>query len=157
MVSPTEPATPLVVRVVRDAPEAVALLVGAWLLAEAVGGLALRRVAMRRPGHADAPFGAWRAIGRAADGVTRLRGFATLVVVDLVVLVAIVPGWVAAARSWGAVRILLGDGGSFEELAAGLALLVGSWLGGLCLLGVTLAWRATVWSVEAARATTAAD
>jgi len=149
LLSPSEPAVPLAIRIVRAAPESLILLAGAWLLAEAVGSLAHRHVVMSRSSGPQP--GAWRAIRDALDAVTRPRGFATLVLGQLIVIAAIVPGWVAAARAWSGIRVFLADGALPGELAAALGLLVGSWLGGLCLLGVALASRATLWSGEAAR------
>jgi hypothetical protein len=143
--SPGAPTTPFVIRVVQGAPEAVLVLLVAWVLAEAIGGLALRDLLLRRsaPGESRP---ARSAIVRGIRDLATPRGIATLLVVDVGVIVVATPGWLAARHAWDQLRILLSGGADVRDLAIGLGLFVGVAFGGAVLLGVALAWRATSWT-----------
>lgn len=143
--SPGAPTTPFVIRVFQGAPEAVIALIAAWVLAEAAGGLALRDLLLRGGGAGeDRP--ARRSIVRGIRDLASARGIATLLVVDLGVIVVIVPGWLATRHAWDQLRILLSGGAEAIDLAVGLGLFVGVAFGGAVLLSVALAWRATAWT-----------
>ena len=141
--SPGVATTPFVVRVVQGAPEAVVVLGIAWLLAEAAGGLALRDLLLR--GRETVRPARWSIVRGIRDLLTR-RGIATLVLVDVGVIVVAAPGWLAAGHAWDQLRVLLDGGAEVRDLAIGLGLFVGVTFGGAVLLAVALAWRATAWT-----------
>jgi hypothetical protein len=141
--TPGAPTTPFVIRVLQGAPEAVVALVVAWILAEAVGGLALRDLLLRGSAAAGP---ARMSIGRGIRELASRRGLATLLLVDVGVIVLAAPGWLAAGHAWDQLRILLSGGADAIDLAIGLALFVAVVFGGAVLLGVALAWRATIWT-----------
>lgn len=141
--TPGAPTTPFVIRVLQGAPEAVVALVVAWILAEAVGGLALRDRLL----HVSAAAGPARtSIGRGIRELASRRGLATLLLVDVGVIVVAAPGWLATGHAWDQLRILLSGGADAIDLAIGLALFLAVAFGGAVLLGVALAWRATTWT-----------
>lgn len=143
---PSEVAVPVAVRVIRGAPDAMAAIILAWLVAEVVGGLAARRVLLAGEG----PTGA---VASAAIHVLRhpLR-VAVEVLVPLVLLAAVIaPSAVAAAVTWDAIRgAIASDAGPVAVIAL-LFAFVGLWSGGLVLIGMVSAWRGAVWTVEMAR------
>jgi hypothetical protein len=145
--TPGAPTTPFVIRVISQTPGQLVALVLAWLLAEAVGGLAVRELLLDRG--AD-PGGVRGAIGRGARDLLRSRALATFLLVNLATVVIAAPGWLAAGRAWAQLRLLFTDGADATGLAIGLLLFVGVVIGWLTLLGVALAWRSTAWTAVAA-------
>ncbi|HSL97520.1 MAG TPA: hypothetical protein VK831_03015 [Candidatus Deferrimicrobiaceae bacterium] len=144
ILSPGDAAVPLVWRIILRAPDGIAVLGAAWLAGEAIGGLAVRRVAAGSSA-SDALL----------DGLRRLitpAGLATLAVTSVGVALAVVPLWLVAARAWDQARVLLVDGAPVLLLLPSLVLFVVTWALGLAILAVGLAWRAAAWSVEAGRA-----
>jgi hypothetical protein len=143
--TPGAPTTPFVLRVIQGAPEAVIALVVAWVLAEAVGGLAVRDLLLRGPA-AGETRSVIRSIVRGIRDLASPRGIATLLLVALRVIVVAAPGWLAAAHAWDQLRILLSGGAVAVDLAIGLGLFVAVTFGSAVLLAVALAWRATTWT-----------
>jgi hypothetical protein len=142
LTSPGDSTTPLVLRILGLAPD-VPLAVGiTWLLGEAVGGLAVRRVAA---GEAVAA-----ALGKSIRQVASPRGLATLAATTLAIVALLVPFLLASATAWGNVRAALLEDVAPGLILAALLLLVSSWVLGLALLGALLCWRATAWTVEIA-------
>jgi hypothetical protein len=141
---PSETLTPLVVRVIRAAPEAIIALLVAWLLGEVVGSMAARRVVLRGEGPLRAVGGA---LGRLVRDPLRVT---VLTLLPLLALVAVlVPAAAAASATWTAIRTALAtDAGVLPTLVLLLAF-VGLWVGGLGLIGLVAAWRAAVWTVDA--------
>ena len=155
--TPGAPTIPFVVRVIQGAPEAVIALLVAWVLAEAVGGLALRDLLLRSSGEGDArdrtsppPPARWALVHGIRDLATP-RGLATLLVVDLGVIVVAAPGWFAMQHAWDQLRILLSGGAEATDLAIGLGLFVAVTFGSAVLLAVALAWRSAAWTAVVAR------
>lgn len=138
LISPVDSALPLAARVALRAPDALVVVIVAWLVAEAAGGLAARFVA------AGEPIGS--AIRRSYRAVVQGRGLATLGLTTAVLAAFAVPFAFAVGRSWERVRAYLIEGAGTIDLGAALILLVGSWTLGLAFLGAVLAWRATAWS-----------
>jgi hypothetical protein len=142
LLSPGDPAVPLALRVLGQAPDAVVIVAVVWVVAEAAGGLAGRRAAE----------GA--AIGQSIRGALRdllaRRGVATFIVTDVVLLGVVVLFLAVVGRAAGHVRAYLFDRVDDVSLAAALLLLVTTWLLALAVLGAALAWRATAWTIEAA-------
>lgn len=141
--SPGAPTTPFVVRVISQVPAQVIVLFVVWLLAEALGGVALRELLLARdvsePGVATA-------VVRALRRFVRPSSLLTLLVTDVLTLVIAVPGWFAGERAWSQLRLLITDGADDLAVGIGLALFLGVVLGWLVLLGVALAWRSAAWT-----------
>jgi hypothetical protein len=146
LTSPTTSPAPLAARIVAHAPEAVAALVVAWLIAEAIGGVALRRYVA-----AGQPRTAGGAVVTGIRGVLRPNGIATLVITDVVVLGLGVAVWLAASATWTRLADRLADGAGVQDLGVALLAFIIAWLAGLLLFGVALAWRAVSWTDESIR------
>ena len=146
IILPDELTTPIVVRVLRDVPDAVGLITLAWLLGETVGGLAQRRLWSSR----DSILGA---LARAIGSVVRRPGsaIATLLLTSGVVALAVVPPALVAGIAWDRLRVALATRAGATELAATLALFVGLWFAALVLAGAGTAWRSYAWTAEASR------
>ncbi|MEX1171067.1 MAG: hypothetical protein WEG56_00505, partial [Chloroflexota bacterium] len=142
---PSDVATPVVLRVARGAPEAIAIIVAAWILAEILGALASRRIIMAGDGVSMAMRGAVRRLLR--HPVRCLAAF----VVPLVLLIAVVvPSAAASSVAWAAVRAAIQTGPAPIVVLAMVLVLVLLWAGGLVLIGMVAAWRAAVWTADAA-------
>jgi hypothetical protein len=138
LLSPGDDATPIGLRVIERAPEAVVVLVAFWLLGEALGGLAARRAA------AGATYGS-----ALRDGLRQLlsgRGIATLVLTSIALVAVVVPFLLAVTRAWGDVRDVLIAPPQALPVGAALLVLVASWILGLAVTGAVLAWRAAAWT-----------
>jgi len=144
--SPGAPTTPFVIRVLAQTLGPVVALIVTWLVAEAAGGLALR--ALLWAGRPDVAR-----VGPAVLAGVRsaLRGGAlvTLVLTDVVTLVVAIPGALAAARAWYQLRLFFTNGADAGILAIGTFIFVAVVLGWLALLALVLAWRSTVWTIQA--------
>jgi hypothetical protein len=141
LTAPVDVATPIVVRVVRATPEVVIAVVLTWMLAEIVGAVAARRIAL-----ADARVG--RALRSAVSTLLGqpLGSLARFSVPTLVLIAIAVPAALAAGSSWEAVGSALGDAEPVQSLLTVLVF-VALWVVGLMLIGVVCAWRAAVWTV----------
>lgn len=142
--APDDPGVPIVDRVVARVPDAIVLLVATWLVGEAVGGLAARRAAAGA-GSRDALVGSLRQL-------LAPRGLATFAATTALLLATSVPFALAAQRSWEHVRGYLLFGADSVQLTAAVVVLVSTWVLGLAIVGASLAWRATAWTAEVARA-----
>ena len=147
VILPDELTTPIVLRVLRDVPDAVALVIGAWLFGETVGGLAQRRLWSSRDSIPGALLGAIGSVLRRP-----IASVATLVLTSAVVVIAVVPPTLVAGVAWNRLRIALASGAGGAELAATLVLFVVLWFAALLLAGAGAAWRSYAWTAEAARA-----
>lgn len=152
LILPDELITPIVIRVLRDVPDAVVAVVGAWLFGEAAGGLAQRRLwttASSIPGAL-----AWAAARFVRRPVTTLGtlAFTTGVAAIGVLLPALVAG-----VAWHRLRVVLGVDGAPVETVVSLGLFVGLWLSALVLSGAVTAWRSFAWTAEALRSTPAPE
>lgn len=153
LITPSNLAVSLPLRVIGDATDAVAVAVATWLACETIGAIAARRLILT----GDA---VWRAIVGALAQVVRrpiwtLLTVATSVAASAVVAVATFLG-TAAAYDWVTVATrtekpiaeTLGIGAftttrDFRPVVFVLAVvaLASVWLAGLALSGVTSAWR----------------
>jgi hypothetical protein len=145
LTTPFEVVTPLFVRVLGDVPGSIALVVAAWTLCEAAGGLAVRHVLLGGKAIVPALRDGW------LDLVRRpLSSIGTLVVTDVAVVAAVVASGVAAGAAWSWARFEMLD----REAAAGavaVVVLVAVWMGGLVLVSAVVAWRGVAWTAEAIR------
>jgi len=142
LLSPGDPAVPIALRVLGQAPDAVVIVAVVWVVAEAAGGLAGRRAA---EGEALGP-----SLRGAVRDLLGRRGIATFIVTDIVLLGVMVLILAVVGRAADHVRASLFDRVDDVSLAAALLLLVTTWLLALTVLGAALAWRATAWTIEAA-------
>jgi hypothetical protein len=142
LILPSDSTTPFVLRVLRGAPEVVALLVLTWLASELLGAVAVRLAIVEHRS-------ALRSIGRAFGWIARrpARSFGTLLATVVVGVIVIVPAIASAAVVWTMVeRVLLGDPRPLAGVAV-VALLVVVWAAGLALSGIVAAWRGIAWSL----------
>jgi hypothetical protein len=141
LLSPGDPSLALTARVLLRAPDAVVLVVVAWLVGETVGGLAVRRRA------------AGAALREALAGSVRRtfdrRGVPTLLLTTAVLLGFAIAFTLAVGWAWEHLIAALGQGAGPAQTGAALLLLVSTWVLGLALLGAALAWRSTAWTVLA--------
>jgi hypothetical protein len=142
LLSPGAPSIPIALRVLARAPDAIVVATVAWLVGEALGGIAARRLAESE--------GLRRSLRGALGDLLRLRGVATFVVTDAAVIAAALLLIAVVGRAAEHLRAYLLDRADDVSLAAALFLLVTTWVLALAVLGATLAWRATAWTSEAA-------
>jgi len=149
--SPGSPTTPFVERVLSQVPVQLVAIGVALLVAEALGGLALRALLLDP---AMPAAGLARAVARAVRTLIRPRSLAIMVVTTLIVLAVGLPGGLAAGRAWSQVRLVFLGPATPEAMAIALFLFVAVVFGWLTLLGVALAWRSAVWTAVSARTVT---
>lgn len=149
LLAPGDQAIPLAWRIVVRAPDAVILLPATWLAGEALGGLAVRRVAT-----GDS---VGQALTAALRGLVRPSGVATLLLTNAGVAALVVPLWLASARTWDQLRVVLVDDGAAPLVVVALLMLVATWGLGLAVLAAGLAWRSAAWTAEADRSPVGAD
>lgn len=143
LILPDDLTTPLVLRVIREEPWPIVLIIAAWLFGETAGGLAERSIVLD---DGSIP----RALGRALSHVlTRpLRTLLTVAAGVAAFICVLGPVLVAAAASWSVVSSGLDRGGvGIDTLLASIAF-VAIWLGGLILVGAVAAWRSVMWTLE---------
>jgi hypothetical protein len=128
--------------VLARAPDALVVATVAWLIGEALGGIAARRLAEGE--------GVGRALRGGLGDLLRLRGVVTFLVTDAAVVAVVVLLIAVVGRAADHVRAYLLDRADDVSLAAALFLLVTTWVLALAVLGAALAWRATAWTIEAA-------
>ena len=169
LTTPTNLATPLPLRVIFAATSAVAVVAVAWLVAETIAAIAIRRQILA--GH-----GIWRSLGGAAWQLVR-RPISTLLTVFIsyatsVVAVGLALVATATAFDWCriaarntqpiAVKLGIGDFGTtrdFRPVAFALAAVAMAlaWAAALALSGVASAWRSAAFTLEVADALPAAE
>jgi hypothetical protein len=142
---PSDVAVALAIRVVGGAPDAVALVIAAWLLGETVGSLAARRVILLGE-HVPSALG--RAVVRLVRHPLRCVALALIPLLPQILVLAAVG--IAASATWDALRAALSFEGEPLVTLALLAALVGLFSGGLLLIGVASTWRAAVWTADLA-------
>ncbi|MBF8290500.1 MAG: hypothetical protein HW391_1468 [Chloroflexi bacterium] len=143
LVRPGDAVLPIAVRVLLRIPEIVGLLVGTWLLGEAVGGLAVRHLAWGA--------GLPRSLARGVRAVLRPPALALLLVTNAVLGAVILAVAGVIGIGWDHLRLVLADGGSAGEVRLALLVFALTWAAGLWLLALAVAWRATAWTFEVAR------
>ena len=144
LLSPADTTNSIFVRVAARAPDALLLVLLAWLVGETVGALAARRSAVG----AGARDSLWRSTRQLFSG----RGLATLVLTTAIVGGVLAPFLVATSHAWQQLRSVLVADATILPVASALLVLVASWILGLAVLGAALAWRTAAWTAEAAPA-----
>jgi hypothetical protein len=141
LIDPEELVTPLVVRVLRDVPNVVVLLLVTWIAGEAIGGLAVRLAVLERRGVVRSIVGALAVVVRRPLGALGVLASSTIL---LVVLVA--PALVATALAWRWVAFSLRSPDDIAGPLIGALALAALWLGGLALAGFGAAARGVLWT-----------
>jgi len=142
LTAPFDVATPIVLRVLREAPEAIAAILVCWAIGEVVGGLAARRITFDGLEVLAALRGALVAVARRPLAVA-----AEFLVPLAALVVVLLPSTVAASAAWNLVRAALRPTGDPFSATLAVLLFVSLWLVGLLLIAVTAAWRSAVWSL----------
>ena len=143
LVLPSDLVTPLVVRVLRGAPEAAAVIVACWILGETIGGLAIRRIALDRRSVPGSLLDALAQLFRRTLGVT-----VTALIGLFGMAVVVGPAIFAAGVAWDLLRLALVGGSHPLVIVLCLGLFVAVWAGGLVLAGLVAAWRSYLWTIE---------
>jgi len=142
LVVPSDTTTPIVVRVVRAAPEVVLLVVLAWVLGEILGAVAARRIALDREGVGTA----LRTAG-VRSVRTPLAALARFLLPTTALALVLVPSAIATATAWEAIGGALRGRSDPVSVLVTVVLFVGLWVAGLFLVAIVAAWRAAVWTV----------
>lgn len=143
LIQPGDPTIPVAVRVILRVPINVGLVVAAWALGEAVGGLAVRRVVWG--------VGIRRALLDGIAGLLRPSGLAVFLVTNLGLVVAVGAGSYAIGLAFDQARILILDDASTLAQALAVGLLSATWICTIVLVAIAAGWRATAWTFEVAR------
>jgi len=138
LLNPAPSADSLAARIAAHVPVPLGLVVAAWVIGEAWGGLALRELATR-PGLAS---GLLRGLRRLVSP----SGLATLVVTDSVVLGVAAGMWLVLGRAFDRVWPAVLDGADPASLVVPIALLAATWVAALWLISLATAWRAAAWT-----------
>lgn len=144
LISPPGPL-PLALRVLLREPLMTAAIVAAWLLGEAVGSLALRRLTTTGAGST------LRALRLGLVDLLRPSGLATLLLTTTVVGAVVGILWLTAGRAFDRLWPLVIEASDGGLLLLALGLLVGTWAAGLWLTAIVLAWRSAAWTAEVLR------
>ena len=137
-------STPIVLRVLRGAPEVVFGIGLTWMVVEIVGAVAARRIVLADDGVGGALRSAVRSAVRHPAAA-----LASFWVPTLGLIVVLVPSALAAAAAAGAVRSVFREPGGPVAVLVAVLSLVFLWGVGLLLAAVVCAWRTAVWTVAA--------
>ncbi len=141
LVLPTDLAIPFPVRVLLGALGPSVLVLAAWLVGEALGGLATRRIALVGT---SAP----RALLAGLGDLVRapLASLATLALGLAGSVVVLAPGVAVVAVAWDRARIALVDNLGAVPIFLGAVVVVTALGAALTVAGVAAAWRAALWT-----------
>jgi hypothetical protein len=147
LILPDDLSVPLPIRILVGALDAAAVLTAVWLLAELLGGLAVRHVILTRrsiPG----------AIAASIAGCVRrpLTTGATWFLGLVVLIVTAGPTLVLAAALWNRLQVLLADAAPVVLLVPATFVFVLVWGGGLLLVGAGVTWRSVLGNLDMLRA-----
>jgi hypothetical protein len=142
LTNPVDVATPLVWRVLLASPEVIVAIVLTWMVGQALGALAARRVVLARGG-------IFRALRDASVILVRrpLVVLADFWLPTLILGLALAPSAFTAASAGDVVRAAMNSPDNPVELVLSVLLLVSLWVVGLALTGLICAWRAAVWTI----------
>jgi hypothetical protein len=147
LILPDDTSVPLAIRIVREAADAVAVVVAVWLTTELIGGLAVREVVARG---ASLPA----AFGNALLMLVRrpLSSMATFAASVATFVATAAPVLLVSALLWSRLQALLADDAAPWLVLPTTFLLVLAWGGGLLVVGVVVTWRGILTSLEVLRA-----
>lgn len=141
LILPDDLVTPLPIRVLLDVPGLVALVVVAWLLADAAAAVGVRRLVVDRRSVLSAWALGWVTLVRQP---LRMLGAAAIGLLSMLLLAG--PALLASAAGWTRVRDALLEGRDGPEVLVVVAAWVATWLAALVLIGVGAAARSAVWT-----------
>jgi hypothetical protein len=141
---PSDVTVPAPWRIAAGAPDAIVGVLLTWLLGEAIGAMATRRVALRGQTARTALRAAITRFARAPLRPTLLAVIPTIVLVGVIALTGI-----AAGAALDALRSGFALGDTTGGTIALLVVFVGLFAGGLVLIALTTAWRAAIWTLDA--------
>jgi hypothetical protein len=141
LILPDELVTPVVLRVIRDVPIVVIALLAAWLVGEAIGGLAVRLIVLEGRGVIGGIRGALALVAHRPRGAVGALAAGTLV---LVVLVG--PALAATALAWRWATSSLRAGPDPVAATVAVLALAGLWVGGLALAAFATSVRSLLWT-----------
>jgi len=139
---PSDSATPVAIRVLRDAPDVPIAILLIWMSAEIVAAVAARRIVLGDERVRTALRSAVGSIARRPFAALAHFWLPTIVLTSIVLAAAL-----ASSAAWTAVRTALEAGQDPIGALIATVVLVATWLGGLALIGLASAWRAAVWTV----------
>lgn len=160
LTAPSNLVSPLPLRVVENAADAVILVTVVWLVTETISALAVRRLVLSNVGVWRSLAGALVQIGRRplSTGLTVLASTGASVLATVVAIAATATAfdWCRiAARNEQPIALTLGFGQlsttrDFRPIVFVLAALIlaVAWLTAAALSGVASAWRSAAWTAE---------
>lgn len=146
LILPSELVTPLPLRVIREVPGPLALVIVTWLLSDAAAAVGVRRLVLDGRGPVAAWLLGWAGLARQPH-----RVLATAVIGLAALSLVVAPPLLAASLGWTRVQEVMVGGGEPVAVLVLVIAWVGVWLGGLVLAGVGAAFRAAAWTLGAAR------
>ncbi len=146
LILPVDPAVPLPVRVLRDLPDVIAVVVAAWFAVETIGAIAARRVVLSGDGSLEAVL---LAIGHLIRHPLASAATAGLTIVGSILLVG--PALAVAGLAWDRLAAALPADGSAVPAVALCIVFVLAWSIGLLLAGASSSWRSVAWTLEVRR------
>jgi hypothetical protein len=146
LTAPADPALPVPVRVLRDLPDAIVVVVVAWIVAETIGALAARKVVL-------SDESALAAIGLGLAHLVRrpLSSIATAGSTLIGSIVIVGPALVLAGVAWDQLAgSLPGQDGLLPALVSSVAFVL-AWGAALLVAAVASSWRSIAWTLEVVR------
>jgi hypothetical protein len=145
---PIDVETPLVQRVLASVPEVVLVVIVTWAIGQILGAMAARRVVLL----GSSTAGSIRTA--IAECLRRpLQVLVLFVVPALALLAVLLPTAAATSSTWDRARIAIAEPVGAVEGILTICAFVGLWLGGLVLVSMVCAWRASVWTLDAEQRT----
>lgn len=146
LILPDDLTVPLALRILIEALDAAVVVIAVWLVAEFLGGVAVRHVIV---GRRSAPV----AIVAAMSGVMRRPVTSVATYATGVMALAIVAGLtlLGAAVLWGRLQEMLSDDVLVLFALPATFVFVLVWGGGLALVGAVAAWRSVFGSLDVLR------
>jgi len=145
---PVDVDTPIVLRVLGSVPEVIAIVLVTWAIGQILGAIAARRVVLLGSSTAGAVRSAL------AESIRRpLQVVILFVVPTLALLAVLLPTAAATSSTWERARIAIAEPVGAVEGILTVCAFVGLWLGGLVLVSMVCAWRASVWTLDAEQRT----
>jgi hypothetical protein len=143
LTSPLEVITPLVSRILGDAPDAIAIVLLAWLLGETVGGIAARHIVLGGRSTLPAVALGWLELVRRPRTT-----FLTLLATDALVLLGLAITVAGSMVAWNLVEAAVFDDAAWYVVLPAILTLVAAWLAGVFITGVAVTIRSAAWTVE---------
>jgi hypothetical protein len=150
-ISPGDLSVPLPVRVVAAVPDAIVVLIVAWLLGEALGGLAARAIVLQgRPASLAIPTAVASVI------LHPLSAGVALVVTSATFLALVAPLLVGSALAWQRLGHQLLGAADPPAVVAATVVFAAIWLAALLGAAVAATVRSSIWTWHALRVRQAA-